>query len=54
VRRGEAAPGEPVAATASLRHALSRMVAEGTERLPVTDAEGRPLGTLHLADLLRR
>jgi osmoprotectant transport system ATP-binding protein len=54
MRPGEAAPGEPIAATASLRQALSRMVAEGRDRLPVAGADGRPAGALHLADLLRR
>ncbi len=54
LRRGEAAPDQPIAATASLRQALSRMIAEGTDRLAVTDAEGRPIGALHLADIVRR
>ncbi len=54
MRPGEPAPGPPLAAGASLREALSRMVAEGCDRLAVVDAEGRPLGAIHLADLLRR
>jgi osmoprotectant transport system ATP-binding protein len=54
VRAGDAAPGEPIAAVASLRHALSRMVAERQDRLAVIDADGRPAGTVHLADLVRR
>ncbi|HUC64996.1 MAG TPA: ABC transporter ATP-binding protein [Stellaceae bacterium] len=54
MRPGEAAPGEPIAATASLRQALSRMVAEGRDRLPVAGPDGGPAGALHLADLLRR
>ena len=54
LRRGEAAPDQPIAATASLRQALSRMIAEGTDRLAVIDAEGRPIGALHLADIVRR
>ncbi|WP_345769604.1 CBS domain-containing protein [Azospirillum brasilense] len=29
------------------------MVARGTDRLPVADGQGHPMGTLHLADLLR-
>jgi osmoprotectant transport system ATP-binding protein len=53
-RAGETAPGEPIAAAASLRQALSRMVAEGRDRLPVADAEGHPTGVIHLADMLRR
>jgi osmoprotectant transport system ATP-binding protein len=54
LRSGEAAPGEPIEAGASLRQALSRMVTEGRDRLGVVDAEGRALGAIHLADLLRR
>jgi osmoprotectant transport system ATP-binding protein len=54
VRAGDAAPGEPIAAVASLRHALSRMVAERQDRLAVIDADGRPAGAVHLADLVRR
>jgi osmoprotectant transport system ATP-binding protein len=54
LRPGETAPGAPVAADASLRQALSRMVAEGCDRLAVSDGEGRPLGAIHLADMLRR
>jgi osmoprotectant transport system ATP-binding protein len=53
-RGGETAPGTPIAAGASLRQALSRMVAEGTDRLAVEAADGRPTGAIHLADLLRR
>jgi len=54
LRRGEAAPHQPIAATASLRQALSRMIAERTDRLAVADAEGRPIGALHLSDIVRR
>jgi osmoprotectant transport system ATP-binding protein len=53
-RPGAAPPGKPIAATASLREALSRMVAEGVDRLAVVDADGRPAGAVHLADILRR
>ena len=38
----------------TLREALSQFVARRCETLPVVDAEGRPCGTLHFADLLRR
>ena len=54
LRPGETAPGEPIAATASLRQALSRMVAEGSDRLPVAGPAGETEGVIHLADLLRR
>ncbi|SMF20113.1 ABC transporter ATP-binding protein [Pseudogulbenkiania subflava] len=51
-RQGEAAAGEPIAAAATLREALSAFVTRGADRLPVIDAQGRPAGTLHFADLL--
>ncbi|EEG07582.1 ABC transporter ATP-binding protein [Pseudogulbenkiania ferrooxidans] len=51
-RPGEAATGDPIAAGATLREALSAFVTRGVERLPVIDAQGRPVGTLHFADLL--
>ncbi|BAK78078.1 ABC transporter, ATP-binding protein [Pseudogulbenkiania sp. NH8B] len=51
-RPGEAAAGEPIATGATLREALSAFVTRGVERLPVIDAQGRPAGTLHFADLL--
>jgi osmoprotectant transport system ATP-binding protein len=54
VRRGAAPPAPAIAATASLRQALSCMIAEHSDRLAVTDADGRPIGTLDLADLVRR
>jgi osmoprotectant transport system ATP-binding protein len=52
VRAGEHAPGEPVAATMNLRDALSQFVVRRTERLPVADASGQPLGAIHFSDLL--
>jgi osmoprotectant transport system ATP-binding protein len=54
LRKGEAAPGEPIAASASLRQALSQMIARGTDRLAVVDSSGRRLGVLTLADLTRQ
>jgi osmoprotectant transport system ATP-binding protein len=54
LRQGAAPPGQGIPATASLRQALSRMITAGTDRLAVTDVEGRPVGALHLADLVRR
>jgi osmoprotectant transport system ATP-binding protein len=53
LRRGETAPGEPLALDASLRDALSAMTARRTDRLPVADAAGRPVGIIALADLVR-
>jgi ABC-type proline/glycine betaine transport system ATPase subunit len=53
LRPGEAADGEPLPADASLRDALAAMAARRVDRLPVVDAEGRPLGAITLADLVR-
>ena len=53
VRPGETAEGEPLPLDASLRDALSAMTTRGTNRLPVCDAEGRPVGAIVLADLVR-
>ena len=55
MRRGAGPAAAPtIAATASLRQALSRMIAAGSDRLAVTDGDGRPVGALHLADIVRR
>jgi osmoprotectant transport system ATP-binding protein len=54
VRAGEAADGDALPATMNLRDALSVFVERHAERLPVVDADGRPLGALHFIDLLRR
>jgi osmoprotectant transport system ATP-binding protein len=53
VRAGETAEGEPLPLDASLRDALSAMTTRGTNRLPVCDAAGRPVGAIALADLVR-
>jgi len=53
VRRGETAEGEPVPTDASLRDALSAMIARRADRLPVTDAAGSAIGAIALADLVR-
>jgi osmoprotectant transport system ATP-binding protein len=50
---GEAADGEPLSSDASLRDALAAMAARHTDRLPVVDRAGRPLGAITLADLVR-
>jgi len=49
----ETAEGEPLASDASLRDALAAMAAHHTDRLPVVDRAGRPLGAITLADLVR-
>jgi len=53
LRPGETADGEPIAADASLRDALATMAARRVDRLPVIDAEGRSVGAITLADLVR-
>ena len=53
VRPGETAEGEPLPSDASLRDALAAMAAQHTDRLPVADASGHPLGAITLADLVR-
>ena len=53
LRPGENAAGEPLPQDLSLRDALSAMAARHTDRLPVADAAGRPVGAVTLADLVR-
>jgi osmoprotectant transport system ATP-binding protein len=53
VRPGDSAEGEPIATDSSLRDALAAMMARHTDRLPVADADGRTLGVITLADLVR-
>ena len=52
VRPDETAEGEAIAAEAPLREALARMIAAGTEKLPVCDATGRRIGAILLKDLV--
>jgi osmoprotectant transport system ATP-binding protein len=54
LRAGDRAEGEPIAATSSLRAALSEMAARGADILPVADRDGSIAGTIRLADLVRR
>jgi osmoprotectant transport system ATP-binding protein len=53
LRRDETAEGEPLSLDASLGDALSAMTTRRTDRLPVCDAEGRRVGIIALADLVR-
>ena len=53
-RRGEWLEAEPIAATLTLREALSQFVARRTDKLPVVDQHHQPLGVLHFSDLLRQ
>lgn len=52
VRFGESAEGRPVALEAPLSQALAAMAEAGSDRLPVSDGEGRILGAICLADLV--
>jgi osmoprotectant transport system ATP-binding protein len=54
MRAGTDTGGKPIAADATLHQALSQMVSQGVDRLAVADAEGRVIGTLHLAHIVRR
>ena len=53
LRCGEPAEGEPLSLDASLSEALSAMTARRADRLSVCDDEGRHLGIIALADLVR-
>ena len=53
-RRGEWLEGEAIAASLTLREALSQFIARQTDKLPVVDERQQPLGVLHFADLLRQ
>jgi osmoprotectant transport system ATP-binding protein len=54
LRPDETVLGQPIGAEKSLRHALSQMIERRTDRLAVIDADGRPLGAIHLTDLVQR
>ena len=47
------AEGEPIAAEASLKEALTMMMTSGREALPVIAADGRRAGIIRLVDLAR-
>lgn len=53
LRPGETAEGEPLPVDMSLRDALSAMTMRRTDRLPVCGADGRHVGIIALADLIR-
>jgi osmoprotectant transport system ATP-binding protein len=53
MRPDDTAVGEPLPLETSLRDALSAMTTRRTDRLPVCDAEGRTVGAIALADLVR-
>jgi osmoprotectant transport system ATP-binding protein len=53
LRRGESAEGEALPLDAPLAAALSAMTLRHTDRVPVIDDAGRPVGVVALADLVR-
>jgi osmoprotectant transport system ATP-binding protein len=53
LRRGEGAEGEALPLDAPLAEALSAMALRHTDRVPVKDDAGRPVGVVTLADLVR-
>jgi len=53
LRPGEAAEGEALRADQSLQEALATFLTRRVERLPVADAQARPLGAIRFIDLLR-
>ncbi|MFD1802919.1 ABC transporter ATP-binding protein [Mixta tenebrionis] len=54
-RRGEwLEESAPISADTSLREALSLFITRQTDKLPVADTQGAPLGVLHFDDLLRQ
>jgi len=52
-RPGEVVTGVAISNTLSLREALSIFVERRVSSLPVVDAQGKPAGALHFADLLK-
>ncbi|WP_374624390.1 ABC transporter ATP-binding protein [Devosia sp.] len=49
-----AAPGQPIAADATLREAYAECLWSGREMLPVVDPAGRPLGRIRRDDIAHR
>jgi osmoprotectant transport system ATP-binding protein len=52
LRKGEQVAGDPVPLSATLRSALTKMIASGRTVLPVTDAGGAAIGTIHIDDIV--
>jgi osmoprotectant transport system ATP-binding protein len=52
LRRGGTATGSPISAEATLKEALALMLASHRSVLPVNDADGGEVGTLHFEDIL--
>jgi osmoprotectant transport system ATP-binding protein len=52
LRKGEQAAGDPVSPSASLRSALTKMIASGRTVLPVMDTGGAAIGTIDIDDIV--
>ena len=52
MRRGESATGSPISAEATLKEALTLMLASQRSIVPVTDADASETGALHFEDIL--
>ncbi|GGP23378.1 ABC transporter ATP-binding protein [Silvimonas iriomotensis] len=52
MRAATAGPAPGVSRTATLREALSLLIANHAEQLPVVDEHGQTVGSIHVADLL--
>lgn len=52
MRQGAPTSGPAIARTATLREALSALIAGHAEQLPVVDEHGQTVGSIHVADLL--
>jgi osmoprotectant transport system ATP-binding protein len=53
LRSGEAAEGAALQPEQTLQDALAAFLLQRIDRLPVADAQGRPLGAIHFTDLLQ-
>ena len=54
LRRDVVTSGDPIAFETPMTEALSLMVLRGIDRLPVSDASGKPAGSIALADMVAR
>ncbi|MBB5192710.1 osmoprotectant transport system ATP-binding protein [Silvimonas terrae] len=52
MRQDQHIEGPAITGTATLREALSALIANRTEQLPVVDEHGHTIGSIHVADLL--
>ena len=52
LRNGDAADGVPLLPEQTLQQALAEFLVRRVDRLPVADAQGRPIGAIRFIDLL--